>query len=105
MMLGSEFFIQQTSKPNLIKLMDRLNTLPRSLKDSLRKTLSGKLYFGDGQWFCFFNVNKEVQVTILKEPLLLQKQMILHNKGLILSFLESLRAWHYQESIVPTCLP
>jgi hypothetical protein len=49
-MLGSEFFTQQTSKPNLIKLMDRLNTLPRSLKSSLHKTLSGMYYFGDGQY-------------------------------------------------------
>ena len=43
-MLGSEFFTQQTSKPNLIKLMDRLNSLPKSLKESLHEKLSGKLY-------------------------------------------------------------
>jgi hypothetical protein len=43
--------------------------------------------------------------NILKEPLLVQKQMIPQRKALILSFLqlESLRAWHYQEGSTPTC--
>ena len=41
--------------------------------------------------------------NILKEPLLVQKQMIPHKKALILSFLEleRLRAWHDQERATP----
>ena len=43
--------------------------------------------------------------NILKELLLVQKQMIPQQKSLILSFLqlESLRAWHHQEGSTPTC--
>jgi dTDP-4-dehydrorhamnose 3,5-epimerase-like enzyme len=42
--------------------------------------------------------------NFLKEPLLAQKQTIPQQKALTLSFLEleSLRAWHYQESSTPT---
>jgi hypothetical protein len=43
--------------------------------------------------------------NILKEPLLVQKQMIPQKKALILSFLqmESLRGWHDQEGATPPC--
>ena len=43
--------------------------------------------------------------NILKEPSVVQKQMIPQKKGLILSILELkyLRAWHYQEGSTPTC--
>ena len=45
------------------------------------------------------------KIGLLKEPLGVQKQTILQQKVLILSFLEpeSLRAWHYQEGSTPTC--
>jgi hypothetical protein len=41
--------------------------------------------------------------TILKEPLLVQKQTIHQQKALDLSFLETenLRAWYYQEDATP----
>ena len=44
-----------------------------------------------------FKKNSQTFFNILKEPLLVQKQMILKTKGLILSFLqmESLRTWHH----------
>ena len=42
--LKSEFFSMQAPKPKLVKLMDCLNTLPRSLKIPLHKDLSGECY-------------------------------------------------------------
>ena len=51
------------------------------------------------------NIFPLVFFNILKEPLLVQKQIIPQKKALILSFLqlESLRAWHYQKGSTPTC--
>jgi hypothetical protein len=42
--------------------------------------------------------------SILKEPMLVQKQTIHQQKALDLSFLEteSLRVWHYQENATPS---
>ena len=52
---------------------------------------------------CNSDISKKVQVNILKEPLLVQKQRIHQKKALDISFLEteSLRAWHYQEDTTP----
>jgi hypothetical protein len=52
-----------------------------------------------------FQKKSQAFFNILTEPLLVQKQMILQQKALILSFLqmESLRAWLYQEGSTPTC--
>ena len=58
----------------------------------------------------FLNMAKIIKMfppaffSILKEPILVQKQTIHQQKGLDLSFLEteSLRAWHYQEDATPS---